>query len=68
MGIAKRTDWARPLLDLRTAYQKVNGAPMSYTFPRLDRSWALVAEGPSPYSTTRRKLALLCVGMGGLEG
>ena len=68
MGITKRTDWIQPLLDLRTAYQKANGTQMSYTFPRLDHTWALVAEVPSPYSTTIRKLALLCVGLGGLKG
>ena len=68
MEITKRTDWAQPWLDLRTAYQKVNGAPTNCTFPLLDHSWALVDEGPFPYSTTRRKLALLCVGLWGLEG
>ena len=68
MGITKRTDWIRPLLELRNAYQKVNGAQMSYTFPLLDHTWALVAEGPSPYSTTRRNLSLLCVCLGDLKG
>ena len=68
MGITKRTDWIQPLLELRNACQKVNGVPTSYTFPRLDHTWALVAEGATPYSTTRRKLALLCVGLGGLKG
>ena len=68
MGIIKSADWAQPLLDLRAAYQKVGGAPMRYTFPRLDHTWALAAEGPAPYRTTRRKLALLCVGLGGLKG
>ena len=67
MGITKRTDWAQPFLDLRTAYQKVNGTPMSYAFPRLYRSWALVAEGSSPFSATRRKQSLLCVGLGALK-
>ena len=64
MGITKRTDWAQPLLLFRNAYQKVNGVQMNYTSPRPDHTWALVAEGPSPYSTTRRKLALLCAGLG----
>ena len=68
MVITKRADWIQPLLELRNAYQKVNGVQMNYTSPRLDHTWALVAEGPSPYSTTRRKLALLCVGLGGLKG
>ena len=41
---------------------------MSYTFPRLDRKWLLVAEGPAPYSTTRRKLAILRTGLGDSKG
>ena len=65
MGITKRTDRIQPLLDLRTAYMKVNGTPTRYTSPRLDFAWALVSEGPAPYSTTRRKLAILCVALGG---
>ena len=67
MGITKRTDWTQPLLGLRDAYQKVGGTQMSYTFPRPDHTWKLVAECPSPYSATRLKLSLLCVGLGNLR-
>ena len=63
-GIIGTNEWVQPLLDMRTAFRKVNGVEMSYLFPRLDHNWQLVAEGPAPYSTTRRKLALLCVGLG----
>ena len=68
MGITKRTDWPRPLLELRNDYQKVNGVQMNYAFPRLDHTRALVAGCPAPYSPKRSKLALLCAGLGGLKG
>ena len=68
MGIAKRTNWTQPLLGLRHAYLKVKGAPTQYAFPRLDHTRSLVAEGPSPYIATRRKLALICVGLGDVKG
>ena len=35
---------------------------------RLGRTWELVAANASPYATTRRKLALVCVALGGQEG
>ena len=41
---------------------------MSYTSPRLGRKWLLVAEGPAPYRTTRRKLAILRTGLGDTNG
>ena len=55
------------MLEFRTAYQMVNGTQMSYTFPRLDHTWMLVAVSPSPYRATRRKIALLCVGYGDIR-
>ena len=67
-GITGGRDWVKPILDLRAAYAKVNGHQTHYTFPRLDYKWDLVAEGPSPYSTTRRKLALLSTGLGDEAG
>ena len=36
MGITKCTNWTQPLLGLRQAYEKVNGGPTQYTFPRID--------------------------------
>ena len=38
MGIAGSRDWAQPILELRTAYEKVNGRQMTYAPPRLDRA------------------------------
>ena len=37
---------------------------MCYTSPRIDHTWQLVAQGPDPYSTARRKLALLRTSIG----
>ena len=68
MGLTGATDWIQPIAQLRAAYRKVNGRDMSYTFPRLGRKWLLVAEGPAPYSTTRRKLEILRTGLGGPNG
>ena len=67
MGVTGECGWVHPILDLRTAYARVNGHQMTYTSPRLDRTWGLVAEGPSPYSTSR-KHAPLCVGLGDSNG
>ena len=66
--IAGATDWIEPIVLMRTAYRKINGSEMPYLFPRLDFSWQLVADGPSPYRTTRREEALLCAGLGGEKG
>ena len=35
---------------------------------RVDHTWELVASDASPYSTTRRKLALMCVALGDPAG
>ena len=67
-GVTGATDWAQSLLDMRSACRKVSGVDMRYLFHRLDYTWTLVAEGPSPYSTTRRKLAILRAGLGGPMG
>ena len=68
MGIANRTNWTQPLLDLRQAYLEVNGAPTQYAFRRLGHTWGLVSEDPAAYRTTSRKLALICVGIGDAKG
>ena len=67
-GIIGTSERAQPLLDVRSAYRKINGMDTPYLFPRLDFTWQLVADGTAPYSTTRRNLALLCVGLGGEKG
>ena len=68
MGITKSTEWVAPLLEMRASFAKVNGCDMPYAFPRLDYNWTLVAEGRSSYSTARRKLAILTVGIGDTRG
>ena len=68
MGLTGATDWIQPIVTLRTSYRIVNGRDMSYTFPRLESKWILVAEGPSPYITTRRKLDVLRTGIGDSNG
>ena len=47
---------------------KVSGRDAGYTSPRIDRKWQPVAHGPAPYSTARRKLALLCTSIGDPDG
>ena len=36
--------------------------------PRIDRNWQLAAAGPASYSTARRKMAILRVGLGDPNG
>ena len=48
LGIAGAKGWGKPLLDMRADYAKLNGREMAYTYPRLDRTWSLVAEGSAP--------------------
>ena len=67
-GITGSRDWIQPILDMRAAYKKMNGAEQSYTFMRLDHAWELLAAEPATYVTTRRKLAILCVALGDPEG
>ena len=64
IGVTGERDWAKPILALRTAYARANVHQVTYTSRRLDRKWNLVDEGAAPYSTTRRKLATLCVRFG----
>ena len=67
-GITGSREWAEPLVDMRTAYRKINGAEPTFTFMRLGRLWQLVPADAAPYATTRRKLALICVALGDTEG
>ena len=50
------------------AYLKINSHVMEYCSTRIDRNWQLVASGPASYSATRRKLAIICVGIGAPNG
>ena len=68
VGLAGSTQCVQPIIELRSAYRRVDGQDMCYTFPRLDRKWKLAAQGPAPYSTARRKLALLCNSIGDPNG
>ena len=68
MGLAGGTHWIQPIVDIRAAYRRANGRDMCYTSPRLDRKLQLVSQGATPYSTTRRKLALMRPGLGGPNG
>ena len=67
-GITGSRDWVQPIVEMRQAYRKINGTDPSFTFMRIDHAWELVAADAAPYSTARRKLALLCVGLGDTEG
>ena len=68
MGLTGATDWIQPIAQLRAAYSAVNGRDAPRTSPRLGRKGLLVAEGPSPYSATRRKLVLLRTTPGDPDG
>ena len=60
MGMARAAEWIHPILDYRNARDKTNGTPPAFTFPRIRREWELGSTESANYSTTRRKLALLC--------
>ena len=67
-GVSGSHDWVQPLLDFRAAHAKTNGFEPSFTFPRINHKWELESAEPAPYSTTRRKLALICVSLGDANG
>ena len=67
-GITGSREWAQPLIDMRLAFRRINGNGRSFTFMWLDRARQLVAADASPYSTARRKLAILFVALGDPEG
>lgn len=67
-GLTGSKDWVQPLLNIRTAYSKVNGDDLAFTFMKTDHNWEVVAAEPAPYSTTRRKLAIVCAALGGKDG
>ena len=63
MGITGSAKWINPLLDFHDAHEKHNGTRPSFVSPRVNRRWELERAEPAAYATTRRKLALLCVGL-----
>ena len=68
MGVDGPTERVNPRLEFRAAHAMQNGSPPSPNFPHLNRRLALECGEPSPYSPTRRKLALVCVGLGDPDG
>ena len=56
------------LFEFRVAHEKLNGPIPSFAFPCLNHRWELEKAEPAAYSTTRRKLALVCVGLNGPGG
>ena len=65
VGVTGPTEWLTPLMDFHTAHARQNGSRPSFVFPRLNRKWELERADEAAYSSTRRKLALLCAGIGG---
>ena len=68
MGVSGSTEWITPLIEFHDAHEKQNGSRPSFVFPMLNRRWGLERADPAPYSTTRRKLALICTGLNDPEG
>ena len=68
MGMTGTLYWAMPLIEFRTAYAKTNGDEPYFTSPRINHTRELGSAEPFPYSITRRKLAMLCVALGGANG
>ena len=67
-GVTGSRVWVQPLLDMRTAFRRINGNDTTYTFMRIDHAWGLIAADAAPYIATRRKLALLSVAVGDTDG
>ena len=67
-GMTGSDKWVLPIFDFHRAHAKTNGPIPSFVFPRLDHKWELGKAGPAAYATTRRKLALLCIGLGAPTG
>ena len=59
MDIAGSAEWVAPL------------TPPSFLFPKLNHLWEAESYGPASYASSRRELAIVCVGwgdpMGGLR-
>ena len=52
-----------PIIDFHVAHERQNGVRPSFVFPRLNRKWELERADAAAYSSTRRKLALICTGL-----
>ena len=68
MGMTGTIYWGRPILDFRTAYARARGSEPTPKFPRISRKLEIDSAESTPYSTTRRKLALLCAVLGAKMG
>ena len=68
MGVAGSTDCVQPLVDFRRAHCKGNGREPAFSAPRISHLWELERAVASPYTTHRRKLALLRAALGDHEG
>ena len=68
LGVTGSKEWVRPLLEFRQDHTKANGREPKFTFPRIDHFWKLQSAVDASYASTRRKLALLCVALGGKSG
>ena len=64
IGFCGNEDWFLPILQFRTAHEKVNGAPPSFLIPKLSFGWEVEKAEAISYSSARRKLTLLCVAAG----
>ena len=62
MGITGSSKWINPLIEFHDAREKHNGTRPSFAPPRINHRWELGKTEPAAYATTRRKLALMCVG------
>ena len=67
-GVGGSRERANPIVDMRAVRKRLNGAEPSFTFMRPGHAWQLIAADPSPYAAAPRKLALVCVSLGGPEG
>ena len=68
IGLTSSAEYIHPILDMRNASKKQNADEPSIAPPWVDRNWELIEAEPPPYSTDRRKRAVLCVGMGHTDG
>ena len=67
-GMTGTLDWALPLIEFRTAYAKTNGSEPYFAFTRINHPWELDSAEHTPYSITRRKLAMRCVALWNADG
>ena len=68
MGVSGSTDWVAPLSEFHASHEKQHGPMPSFVFRMLNHRWELGKAAPAAYANTRRKLALVCAGLGDHEG